>query len=119
MFERSVYYNEDKTKSKNKNTKKEYRYFLGSNFVWVNSNQDNNAKRSKVRIYYLSKGIIKNYNVIINGKSFYQPIDSDIKLYKEIRKLTKEQGEGYIAGRLLNYEYIKSHYILIAVDLIR
>ena len=35
------------------------------------------------------KDIIKNYNNIINGKNVYdQPTDSDIKRYKEIRKLT-------------------------------
>ena len=51
-------------------------------FVFVHSNQDNDSKRFKSQIYYLPKGIIKNYNVIINGKNFYdQPIDSDIKLY--------------------------------------
>ena len=32
-FERSVYWNEYKTESENKNTTSEYRYFLESNFV--------------------------------------------------------------------------------------
>ena len=32
----------------------------------------------------------------MNGKNFYdQAIDSDIKQYKEIRKLTAGQGKGY------------------------
>ena len=32
---------------------------------------------------------MKNYNATINGKNFYdQEIDSDIKQYEEIRKLT-------------------------------
>ena len=35
-FERLVYWNEYKTKSENKNTTNEYRYFLESNFVGVN-----------------------------------------------------------------------------------
>ena len=35
-FEKSVYLNEFKTKSENKNTTYKYRYFLESNFVWVN-----------------------------------------------------------------------------------
>ena len=35
-FERSVYWNEYKTKSENKNTTNAYRYFLVSNFVEVN-----------------------------------------------------------------------------------
>ena len=35
-FERSVYWNDYKTKSENKNTTNENRYFLESNFVGVN-----------------------------------------------------------------------------------
>ena len=34
-FERSVYWNEYKTKSENKNTTNEYRHFFESNFVGV------------------------------------------------------------------------------------
>ena len=51
-FGRSVYWNEYKTKSENKNATNEYRYFLKSNFVEVNrlfvlvyTNEANNAKR--------------------------------------------------------------------------
>ena len=69
---------------------------------------------------YLPKGIIKNYNVIINGENFYdQLIDSDIKRYEEIRKVVTGQVEDYTTGCLLEYEYIKNHYKLIAVDLSR
>ena len=35
------------------------------------------------------------------------------------RKLTTRQGEDYITGCLLDYDYIKNHYRLIAVDLSR
>ena len=84
----------------------------------VYSNSDNDVKRFNAQRYYLPKGIIKNYNVIINGKNFYdQAIDSDKKREKEIRKLTTGQGEDYTTGCLLNYEYIKNHYRLITVDL--
>ena len=64
-FERSIYWNEYKTKSQNKNTTNKYRYFLESNSVGVNrlsvlanSNQDNDSKRLKTRRYYLPQGII-------------------------------------------------------------
>ena len=58
-------------------------------FVLVYSNQDNNSKRYKARRYYLPKGINENYNVVINGKNFYdQAIDSVIKWYKEIMLAT-------------------------------
>ena len=91
-FERLVYWNEYKTKTENKNTTNEFRYFLKPNFVGVNRlfvliywNRNDNLKRFNDR-KYLPKGIIKNFNVIINGKNFYdQPIDSHIKRYAEIR----------------------------------
>ena len=56
----------------------------------------------------------------INGKNFYDSaIDSDIKRYEEIRKLTTGQSEDYTTGCLSYYEYIKNHCRLIAVDLSR
>ena len=67
-----------------------------------------------------TKSYDKNYNIIINGKNFYDPpIDSDIKRCKEIRKLTTGQDEDYTTGCLLDYDFIKNHYRLIAVDLSR
>ena len=58
--------------------------------------------------------------MIINGNIFYdQPTDSDIKLHEEIRKLTTGKGKDYITGCLLDYEYIKNCYRLIAFDLSR
>ena len=89
-------------------------------FVLVYSNEDDDSKRFKANRYYLLKGIIKIYNVIINGKNFYeQAIDSDIKRYEEIWKLRTRQGEYYTTGCLLDYDYVKNHYRLIAVDLSR
>ena len=86
-------------------------------FVLDYSNQDANAKRFKTRSYYLTKGIIDNYNVNINRKNFY---DQDMKKrYEEIRKLATGQGEDYTTGCLLDYDYLKNHYRLIAVDLSR
>ena len=88
-------------------------------YALVNSNQDGDSKIFKAQIYYLTKYVIKNYNVIINRKNFYyQPIDSDIKRYQKIRKLITGQRE-YTTGCLLDYEYIKNHYRLIALDLSR
>ena len=100
-FERTLSWNEYKTKSEDKNTTNEYRYFHESNFVGANKlflltylNRKNDVKRFKIWRYYLPKGIIKNYNVIMNGKNFYdRAINSDVKQYEEIRKLTIGQGE--------------------------
>ena len=89
-------------------------------FVLVYSNQEKNAQRYKSRRYYLPKGVTKKYNVIIKGKSFYdQPIHSDIKRYKELKKLATDQDENYTTGCLLDYDFIKNNYRLIAGDLKR
>ena len=86
-FEKSVYCNEYKTKSENKNTTNENMYFLESNFVGVNrlfvpvyTNEGNNATTFIARNF-----IYQNYSVITNGKNFYdQAIDSDIKRYENL-----------------------------------
>ena len=78
-FERSVYWNKYKTKIDNKIMTNKCRYFFKSNFVGIKSWQ---------QLYYLLKGIINNYNVIINGKYFYdQVIDSGIKRHEKLQNL--------------------------------
>ena len=61
-FERSVYWNEYKTKSENKNMTNSLIFLL---FVLVYFNQDNDSKTFETRRYYLTNKIIDNYNVII------------------------------------------------------
>ena len=67
--------------------------FIGMNIkqkgFLVHANDVGNAKRFNALNDNLSKGIIKSYYVIINGKNFWdQGIDSNIKRYEEICKLT-------------------------------
>ena len=50
-------------------------------------------------------------------KIYDQAIYSDIKRYKEIRQLTTWQFEDYTTGCLLDYDYMKNHYRLIAVHI--
>ena len=68
---------------------------------------DGSGKRVNGKKYYLPKGSTNSDNLNVNGKNFYsRPIDSDIKQYEEITKLTTKQGEDYTTGCLLNYDYI-------------
>ena len=78
-LERLVYWNEYKTKRDNRYKTYEFKSFPESNFVAVNrlfvlayTNEDAASKIFKTKIYYLPKGIIKNYNAIINGKNLYE-----------------------------------------------
>ena len=61
---------------------------------------------------------IKNYNIEIAGKNFYdQPINDLIKQYDEVRKISTGQGDDYTTGCLLDYVYFKYDFRLITTDL--
>ena len=61
---------------------------------------------------------IKNYNIEIDGRNFYdQSINDTIKQYDEIRKISTWQGDDYTTGCLLDFVYFKNNYRLIADDL--
>ena len=55
---------------------------------------------------------------MIDGKNLFdQPINSMIKIYENIRKITIGQGDDYTTGCLLDYTYFKKYYKMIAIDL--
>ena len=61
-FERSVYWNEHKTKSENENKTSKYIYFIQSNlFVLIYSNQDNYAKIKNPKVIMYQKVLSKLY----------------------------------------------------------
>ena len=46
--------------------------------------------------YFLPRGEINDYNVLIDGRNFYdQPINDLIKQYDELRKVSTGQGDHY------------------------
>ena len=90
-------------------------------FAVAFDNTDNGAKRVERNghtKYFLPRVKITNYNVLIDGRNFCdQPINDLVILYDVIRKTATGQGEDYTTGYLLDYQYSKDHYNLIAVDL--
>ena len=60
---------------------------------------------------------IKYYNVLIDGNAFFElPIKNIEETYEKIIQITDHSGY-YTRGNLLDYEYFKEHYKLIAIDL--
>ena len=129
-FNRPVYWNEYQTKIETKNLDNDnltrftlYAAFQGVRrlFVLAFNNADGNAnkvERNSHKIYFLSRVNITNSNVLIDRRNFYdQPINDLVKQYDEIRKTATGQGDDYTTGCLLDYQYFKDHYNLIAVDL--
>ena len=88
-------------------------------FAFDNTNNGyNKVEINSHRKYFLPSVDITNYNVLINGRNFYdQPVSDQIKKYGGIRKIATRKGDDYTNGCLLDYQYIKDHYQLIAVDL--
>ena len=127
-FQRSIYWNEYKTKEQTENADANaVKYinldpsFQGANrlFLIAYSRADNNqATRNGQQKYYLPRINLKKYNVVIDGRNFYDnPIESDIEKYRELKKVMIGKGEDYTAGSLLDYDYFKKNYKLVAVDL--
>ena len=129
-FKRSVYWNEykSKTETKTADDNNAIRFPLDASFQGVNrlfvlafdNNENGNKKveRDSRRKYFLPRVDITNYNVLTDGKKFYdQPINDQIKKYDEIRKIATGKGDNYTTGSLLDYQYFKDHYQLTAVDL--
>ena len=79
--------------------------------------EDDDQRISNKR-YYLPNVEIKDCNVMIDGKNFFdQPVKNTKLTYENIRKITTGQGDDYMTGCLLDYIYFKNCYNMIAVDL--
>ena len=123
-FKRPIYWNKYKVIFKNYND--EYiRERIDASFQGVNklfvlpyASGDNITNENSYRKYFLPRLKIKNYNIEIDGRNFYdQSINDLIKQYDEIRKISTGQGDDYTTGCLLNFAYFKKSYRLIAADL--
>ena len=126
-FQRSIYWNEYKTKEINENADANvFKYinldpsFQGVNrlFVMTYNRANGQPTRNGQRKYYLPRIDLEKYNVIIDGRNFYDnPIESDIEKYRELKKVMIGKGEDYTTGSLLDFNYFDKHYKLVAVDL--
>ena len=126
-FQRSIYWNEYKTKEINENADAIFfKYisldpsFQGVNrlFVIAYNRGNNQPTRNGQQKYYLPRTDLEKYNVIIDGRNFYDnPIESDIEKYRELKKVMIGKGEDYNTGSLLDFNYFDKHYKLVAVDL--
>ena len=77
--------------------------FRGVNRLFVLPFENKNGRTSH-STYYLPKVEIKDYNVMIAGRNFFdQPINSMNKTYENIRKIATGKGDDYTTGCLLDY----------------
>ena len=63
--------------------------------------------------FYLPKVMVKDYNVIID--KFDLPIKTEEEAYEKIIDISRNNE--FTTGNLLDYDYFKKYYKLIAIDL--
>ena len=77
---------------------------------------ENDDDRFSFSNYYTPKVEIKDFSVLIDGKSFFDvPVENKEKTYEKIIEMSKSND--YAIVNLLDYEYFSKHYKLIAIDL--
>ena len=134
-FERTVVWNEYKSKIEietvnvTANDKNFKRTTLDGSFQDVNKlfaaayetgdNIRRNANtRGSRRRYYLSRAEIINYNILIDGRNFYdQNVNSSIVSNTELLKMTAGRSEDYSTGCLLDYDYYLKDFNIVGIDL--
>ena len=72
----------------------------------------NVTNENSYRKYFLPRLKIKNYNIEIDGRNFYdQSINELVKQYDEIRKISVGQGDDSTTGCLLDFAYFEKKII--------
>ena len=82
-------------------------------FVLAYQNADDRQSLSQ---FYLQNVMVKDYNVIIDKLAFFDlPIKTEEEAYE--KNIDISRNNEYTTGNLLDYDYFKKHYKLIAIDL--
>ena len=71
--------------------------------------------RNSFSDYYEPGVEMKDFNVLIDGKSFFDLPVKNEKVYQKIIEMSNNND--YTTGNLLDFAYLKEHYKLIAIDL--
>ena len=91
--------------------------FQGVNRLFASTFQ-NDGSRTSYTICYLPLAEIKNYNLAIDGRNFFnQLVQNNLITYDNIQKIPTGQGHDYKTGCLLDYNYFNNYWKMIAIDL--
>ena len=113
-FKKTIKWNKYRSEMSNQTKNNNLNYLIDLTFTNVNRlfvlSLENESK------YYVPKVEIKDFNVLIDRKSIFEiPVKNKEEVYEEIIEMRKNND--YTTGNLLDYEYFKDHYQLIAIDL--
>ena len=85
-------------------------------FVLSFSRNNNTDNRGSFSDYYVPNVEIKDFNFLIDGKSFFGfPVKNEEEAHEKIIEMSNNND--YTTGNLLDFGYFKENYKLIAIDL--
>ena len=119
-FKRTIKWNKYRSEMTNQTQNNNLNYLIDPTFTKVNrlfvlsfENEDDRRSFSK---YYVPNVQIKDFNVLIDRKSFFDmPTKNGEETYEQIIEMGRDND--YTASNLLDYEYFSKHCKLIAIDL--
>ena len=119
-FKKAITWNKYRAEISNQTKNNNLNYLMDPTFTNVNrlfalsfENEDDRTSFSK---YYIPKVEIKDFNVLIDGKPFFEiPVKNKEEAYEAIIEMRKNND--YTTGKLLDCEYFKDHYKLIPIYL--
>ena len=126
-FKRTIKWNKYRSQMTVQNNNNNLNYLIGPTFIKANrlfvlpsariTAENNTAKDSRDSFshYYASNVEIKDFNVLIDGKSFFDlPVNNKEETYEKIMSMSRNND---YTGNLLGFAYFKENCRLIAIDL--
>ena len=119
-FKRTIKWNKYRSEMSNQVANNNLNYLIDPAFTNVNRlfvlSFKKDDDRNSFSNYYVSKVEVKDFNVLTDGKPFFEiPVKNKEKVYAAIIEMSKNND--YATGNLLDYEYFSKHYKLTATDL--
>ena len=126
-FKRTIKWNKYRSQMIIQNNKNNLNYLIDPTFTNVNRLfvlsferiEKGNIKkdyRDSFSHYYVPNVQIKDFNVLIDGKRFFDlPKKNEEEAYEKI--IDMSNNNNYMTGNLLDFAYYKENYKLIAIDL--
>ena len=119
-FTREIEWNKYKSQMSTEAINNNLNILIDSTFTNVNRlfvlTYQNADDRQSFSQFYLPRVMVKDYNVIIGKSAFFDlPIKIEEEAYEKIIDISRSNE--YTRGNLLDYDYFKKYYKLIAIDL--
>ena len=107
-FKRTIRWNKYRSEMSNQTKSNNLNYLIDPTFTNVNSlfvlSYENENDRTSFSKYYLPKVEIKDFNVLTEGKPFFEiPVKNKKEAYEKIIEMSKNND--YTTCNLLDYEY--------------